>query len=529
VLKARLPIPARDALIALSLSNLCYLKVWPACLDSGGYSAYFSKLPPSPARIAALFLNVLVLAGLFLGAALSVRLSRSGKLAVIARVTFVAVCLVPLNAARAMAGGADGLGAFNEFFHPGNPGSALRFGLLAGCGFCVLVFLTRPLARLASVVLLVLSPFVLVTFGEGAIQFVRYDPAPFRDQPLASRLSWKGNHLRVVWIIFDEMDQRLAFVDREPSLELKEFDRLRAEALYADNAYPPAGDTAESIPSLTMGRVVERTAPHGPSDLELYLKGGGYRVRWSDQPTVFSRARQSGFNVAVVGWYHPYCRQFSASLTDCWWGEFETETGSTDAGFGGFLVNQARSIVETERWAPLGPTVTADMRVQNYRAILGRAQQAVSDPSLDLVFLHLPVPHAPFVYDRTTGGFRAHGASIHAYWDALALADRTLGELRRSMERAGTWNHTAVLISADHHFRQSQELDGKSDPRVPFLLRLGGQEAGTVFHREFNTVLTQGLLLALLSGEVESPEAVSQWMARHAEMPDLNATYTSRR
>ena len=40
------------------------------------------------------------------------------------------------------------------------------------------------------------------------------------------------------------------------------------------------------------------------------------------------------------------------------------------------------------------------------------------------------------------------------------------------MKSAGLWESTTVLISADHPYRESEALDGKSDPRVPFLLKL---------------------------------------------------------
>src|SRR2546423_46880 len=59
------------------------------------------------------------------------------------------------------------------------------------------------------------------------------DPAP-RAQPARSLR-------RVVWLMFDELDQRITFEARPPGLELPELDRLRRESLYADAARPPAG------------------------------------------------------------------------------------------------------------------------------------------------------------------------------------------------------------------------------------------------------------------------------------------------
>ena len=54
-----------------------------------------------------------------------------------------------------------------------------------------------------------------------------------------------------------------------------------------------------------------------------------------------------------------------------------------------------------------------------------QAEALIRDQSISFVFIHLPVPHPPGIYDRSTGRERAGGT----YIDNLALADRSLGEL----------------------------------------------------------------------------------------------------
>lgn len=517
--RAQLGVPVRDAFIALSFANFCFLKVWSSYLDAGDAAAYFSRLPPSPPRLAALFVNDLLLASILFLAAFVIRRWNKGVLGPAGRIAFVVLLVIPLNSLRLWLGGKGWVGSLNQVFRPNHPAGLVRLALLAAFLLALLLLFSKPIARAAAALLLVLSPFALLTFARGAVEMVKYDPAPFRDQAPAARLPVHAVRGRVVWVIFDEMDQRLAFLDRAPTVELHEFDRFRAHALYAENAYPPASDTAESIPSLVIGSIVETTAPRGPGDLELFLKSPRRRVRWSTQPTVFSRARARGANTAVVGWYHPYCRQFGDALTDCWWTEYTMTTGSTGSGFWPSLVNQARSIAETSTSSPWGPTVSTEMGVWNYEQILERARRLVSDPGLDLIFVHLPVPHPPFIYDRTTRAFTLRASPIRGYWDALALADRTLGELRAAMERAGTWSNTSVLLSADHPFREALRLDGKSDMRVPFLLRLPGEEAGAVFQPRFNTVITPDLLLELLDRAFPDMPSLEAWLARRAAQP----------
>ena len=116
--------------------------------------------------------------------------------------------------------------------------------------------------------------------------------------------------------------------------------------------------------------------------------------------------------------------------------------------------------------------------------------------------MHLPVPHAPHAYDRKTGTFTLGNSPIAGYIDSLALLDRSVGELRRAMENAGVWDSTTVLFTSDHGYRDAEALDGKSDPRIPYILKLASQKEGVEYTQEFNTVLTADLLLGVLRGEI---------------------------
>jgi arylsulfatase A-like enzyme len=88
------------------------------------------------------------------------------------------------------------------------------------------------------------------------------------------------------------------------------------------------------------------------------------------------------------------------------------------------------------------------------------------------VLIHLLTPHFPHAYDRAAGTFTLGNAPLRGYYDSLALTDLALAQLRRAMEAAGTWDSTTVLLSSDHPMKHAALLDGKSDARVPFLLKL---------------------------------------------------------
>ena len=159
----------------------------------------------------------------------------------------------------------------------------------------------------------------------------------------------------------------------------------------------------------------------------------------------------------------------------------------------------------------------AGQQTDTYRAILREAETLADDPSFGFTLVHLPIPHAPHAYDRKTGEFTLGNSPIAGYVDSLALLDRTIGEIRRSMEKAGTWDSTTVLFTSDHPYREAMQLDGKSDPRIPYILKLASQKEGVEYTQQFNTVLTADLLIAVLRGEIADAPSAAAWLDRNRQ------------
>ena len=285
---------------------------------------------------------------------------------------------------------------------------------------------------------------------------VRADPAPLGRAPPSLR--------RVVWLVLEELDQRITFEARPTGLELPELDRLRRESLYADAARPPAGTSEVSMPALITGRPVVAVTPVSPHDLELTFSDGK-AARWSAHPNVFARARAMGYDTAVIGWHLPYPRVLGSSLGLADWRPSDAHEQARGDTFGQALWNQ---------WGSLAPPANVRRLVSQRAAELGDlAIRTAADDRFGLVLLHLPVPRPPGIYDRATGrltpwNFTGAGGG---YLDNLALADRMIADLRRGLQRAGLDDRTWLVVSAAQWWRASKRYDGQEDHRVPFLVR----------------------------------------------------------
>src|SRR5262249_53905989 len=155
--------------------------------------------------------------------------------------------------------------------------------------------------RSASTLILILFPFFPITFLQSMWSLV-YTP----NKPLAPALALKKSP-RVLWLLFDEMDQRLAFSKRPPTLSLPEFDRLRGQSLYPPTASPPADSTPVSMPAMLTGKLLSKTELVNQSKLMITIADSDKTISWSSQPNLFSQAREAGFNTTLIGWYIPYC------------------------------------------------------------------------------------------------------------------------------------------------------------------------------------------------------------------------------
>jgi hypothetical protein len=263
--------------------------------------------------------------------------------------------------------------------------------------------------------------------------------------------------------------------------------------------------------SYLYGRQVYSLEPTGKANFRLRFLDEPRQMDGPGPPDLFSQARQAGFNTAMVGWFLPYCRLFGQSLNRCFWESMDTRVSDFQPDLATSLRSQLRS---------LSPLEVRQRHVERYRAMLEEAKQAVADPKLGLVVLHLAVPHEPAIYRRDLGELTLFNFRPDWYFDNLALADRTLGVLREEMERTGLWDASTVLVTSDHSLRWYAMLDQTVDPRVPFLVKLAGQQQEVAYHAPLRSLVAHDLALAVLRGELSQPEEVSRWFdQRVARMP----------
>lgn len=492
-------------MVALAMANWCFVRAWTHLLSDG--NRFFDRQPVLPVELLALAVNILGAALLFwLGIAVWRRTPRGlGTMAL--ELAFLFLLALPADFIR------------TQVFNLTDSAllSILKRPAVILCFLAVLICILwkhRSIARAVAVIIVVTFPVALWTLAKIILvgfNLVHPDVCSNTVAP-PPLLPVRDSRPRVIWIIFDETDYRMAFAQRPSRIHLPEFDRLRQVSLSADHAYAPADMTIISMPALISGRRLNNTFPDG-CGLSLQPADGRTNVDWTALPSVFSDARALGFNTGLVGWYIPYQRLIGGSLNYCSWYSAPGFTVADATTFDGSIEEQIASIA----WPFHSRQIFTRICQNSLKDGLG----LVANPTYGLVLLHLPPPHAPGVYLPAKNQFTCLG--IHnpaAYLYNLALADHELGALRRAMEAAGQWDKSWLILSADHSWRFSQTYDGVRDYRIPYLVKPPGDNPFLNYTNQFNTVLTRDFIASILSRQVTNQAGAAGWLTAHGQ-PDL--------
>jgi Type I phosphodiesterase / nucleotide pyrophosphatase len=125
----------------------------------------------------------------------------------------------------------------------------------------------------------------------------------------------------------------------------------------------------------------------------------------------------------------------------------------------------------------------------DYTGVMAQAESLIEDTRIRFVFIHLPVPHPPGIYDRAHHAIRDHGT----YLDNLVLADESLARLRSVIQSTPAAANTTLIVSSDHSWRtflwkHSEDWSaegahasrGEFDPRPVLIVSLPEGDAHVV-------------------------------------------------
>jgi hypothetical protein len=390
--------------------------------------------------------------------------------------------------------------------------------------FCWAVYRWHaPMLRVTELVTLWLFAFVPMTFGQAAWLMTQAPPAPvlvpFFEQQILPH--------RVVVIIFDEFDWTYGFGNRPEGLDLPAFDRMREESFSSEVTYQSAQTTLRAIPAMLMGRQLRETR-RTLEGVEAEESANETLEKFS----VLQAARKAGVNVGIVGWYLPYCTIFQTTASSCF---------TDNPAIRPFPKGKLKTVLDRVQF--FFEVEDRKRHIDRHHAQVEHARRLLRDERVGLAFIHIALPHLPAIYDRKKQNFTLWQSNPEeGYLGNMVLADRLLATLRQTMEEAGTWDDSHVIVTSDHFFRTAtggrrdeesaifdrllngrdgEHYDQDRERRVPFFVKLADTRERTRYEKIESNIMLHDLVLDLVQQKIKTTQDMHSFMHHHqlSEVP----------
>jgi Sulfatase len=387
--------------------------------------------------------------------------------------------------------------------------------------------------RAAAAILGLFAFTGLIIFGQlvwSCWQARNLNPAPTLHK---AQLASTQPHQRIIWVLLDELSYEQLYERRFPGLDLPAFDKLAAQSTVFTHVIPAGEYTRYILPTLFTG-IPSNAVDISARGLLVALKdpSTGKWTPFEQHQTVFQDAIDAGYTTGIAGWYNPYCRIMPEVLDNCFWIYRESTPAnlSPNRSLAVDLIRPFRYLwLDTKHLFGRGPGSPSDeyrdirQHSSDYRRLLAAGDAYLADPSIDFLFLHLPIPHPYGFYDRKKKAFSTRHTS---YIDNLALADRYLSHIRQLLEQKNQWDPSTIVVMGDHSWRttqiwrdsmtwtdedQSASHGGEFDPRPAYIVKLPNQQTPARIDQPFSAVSTRALLDALLRNHVQTPADLQTW------------------
>ena len=320
---------------------------------------------------------------------------------------------------------------------------------------------------------------------------------------------------KVIWIIFDEFDHEIAFIDKPNNLELPNFKKLRNNALTHSKLFAPAKSTFYSVPSMLIGEYIQGTT----------FKNHRYIMKTNDKKmipfnfenSIFGKINKDGFTSSITGLgFHSYClmiqvkcKVFNEPLR---WYDGITHT---------LHLKQVITFLRRDKSKPKG--FHRDINP----AIIKSMYEFIESPNpTNFLFIHNRVPHLCHHCKNGFSGTAGKKFNIEttnteeAYLLNLKFVDYLLGEILKKLDtKEYKENETLLILNSDHWARPgatsifpSRKKDPPNKPYPALFIAkiLGDNKKEEIFEPD-SGIHTQELVHRFLNKEINTHSDIKQF------------------
>lgn len=341
-----------------------------------------------------------------------------------------------------------------------------------------------------------------------------YSSFDIKDDSLYPQTETKKER-KVIWIIFDEFDHEIAFIDKPNNLELPNFTKLRNNALTHNKLFAPADGTFYSVPSMLIGEYTQGAT----------FKNHRYIMKTNDKKmipfnfenTIFGKTNNDGFTSSITGLgFHSYCLMIQVKCK-----VFNEPLRWYDGITHVLHVRQIITFLGRGESKPKG--FHRDINPE----IIKSMYEFIESPNpTNFLFIHNRVPHLCAACKNGFSGiadkkFNKESTNTEeAYLLNLKFVDYLLGEILKRLDtKEYKENETLLILNSDHWARPEATAifpsRKKDPPKKPypalFIAKILGDNQKEEIFEPDSGIHTQELVHKFLKKEINTHQDIKKF------------------
>jgi len=297
----------------------------------------------------------------------------------------------------------------------------------------------------------------------------------------------QNNNNRVIWIVFDAFDPQIAFKKKDSENFLPNFNKLMKGSFFANNMYPPATQTIESMPSQLMGKPI---VDFNFNNNSIEIKSNNNKwTKFIYKNTIFKKLNDKKFNTNILSATLPYCSLLKI-YNNC---EEPNNNLFKGINYSFPFFSKIKLLIKLypnkkKKDQNLSRTEIINIDPSkfvnkikdtdgNNNITIDKIKVAINKTEDNLTFIHLLPPHLPIRGGYTFNRYHSekvfnvdveYGSDL--YYLNLKLTDLILGIVMKELNKLNN-NNLMLLLTSDHWFRPKDKKSKKTYP-VLFLAKI---------------------------------------------------------
>tara|TARA_Y100001980_G_C14554600_1_gene341553 strand:+ start:783 stop:2402 length:1620 start_codon:yes stop_codon:yes gene_type:complete len=304
---------------------------------------------------------------------------------------------------------------------------------------------------------------------------------------------------------------------------LPNFDNFLKESTYFTNAYSPGSHTVTSVNSIFYGKLITEIDRTDLLELKYKTRNNKNWLSSSSSNSIFSDASERGFKTNIIA---------AANMSySKWFGQY------INSGYFFLIappINSFKSFILYPYIAIYNYLIPKFIkhRLKPRKVIRMEGIMKAIKPTLfnisqgysDFLFVHFPIPHHDFVYDRDGNYDLKYSSLENDFTKQLYFSDTVFGELIEWLNEYNIYDKSTIMVISDHgwshdpiHYQKNNNKtffetsfdDETFLVKVPMILKLPNQKNELIVRDNYSLLGLRDLINNIIDDDYDTDKLLN--------------------